>query len=772
MSVPNWGLGARLTVAMVSLLIPLQLIVLATYRAGVDEQRATEIRDAELLTRTIAAVVGGFASDLENTTLAAALALGTNPEPVNQSAAGPYLAALVRQFGLLRAIFLTDLGGRVVASDSGSGVGTDVSGRPYLQALRGGAETVWSDGVIGIETGEVTVAFGRRVKGPDGATRAFLVAAFYPPRVMQGLPLQMPPDASVVLIDRTGSLLYSSERPNFRLEERNVSGAPGVQAALRGSVAVIQGEATPFPGEPRYGAYAPVTGPGWAVGLTLPQASLEAALSGRFAQQAGAITLVMILAAVLVAVVARRVSQPVGALAESARAITRGEQPAIPSAAASYPELESLAASMQAMAAAVQEREDELRQAVGREQAARAAAEASADTLRRLQRVADAALAHLGVDDLVREVLARVQELLAADTVALFLLDRQANDLVMRAAIGLEGEVERGVRVRVGEGFSGQVAVERRPVALDDLQQADVSTRGLRERGLRSLLGVPLLVEGRLVGVLNVGSLTLRRFTDNEIALLELAAGRVGVAFEHARLFQEAQEAIRARDEFLSTAAHELKTPVTSLTLAAQLAIRHLDSSGNEVEIDRIRRALVMVDHQTDKLTALLNQLFDVSRIEAGKLVLERRQVDVVPIVQQVVATAQFSTAAHSVSLGAPPRLEMLVDPLRFEQVVANLVSNAIKYSPGGGDVEVELSCEGDRQLRLSVTDHGLGIPPERRARIFDHFYQAHGEGYLGGMGLGLYITRQILEQHGGTIDVEFPPGGGTRFMVAIPAEP
>jgi signal transduction histidine kinase len=109
------------------------------------------------------------------------------------------------------------------------------------------------------------------------------------------------------------------------------------------------------------------------------------------------------------------------------------------------------------------------------------------------------------------------------------------------------------------------------------------------------------------------------------------------------------------------------------------------------------------------------------------------------------------------------------VDPLRLEQVVTNLLDNAIKYSPEGGEIEVELAAPDPTAVRLCVRDRGMGIPPDKRARIFDRYYQAHGEGHLSGMGLGLYISRQIVELHGGRIAAEWPPEGGTHFVVTLP---
>ncbi|MHB8619859.1 MAG: ATP-binding protein, partial [Chloroflexota bacterium] len=229
----------------------------------------------------------------------------------------------------------------------------------------------------------------------------------------------------------------------------------------------------------------------------------------------------------------------------------------------------------------------------------------------------------------------------------------------------------------------------------------------------------------------------------------------------------EAQAALRLRDEFLSIAAHELKTPITSLSGHMQLALRKL-TRGGQADPELAIQALGMVSGQVGKLTRLVNQLFDVSQVEAGKLAISPEPTDLVSLVGQAVANACLTTDRHVILVTSSPSLHGFVDAPRLEQVLTNLLDNAIKYSPEGGDVEVALHSESS-QAELSVRDHGLGIPPEKRERIFDRFYQAHDGSHRGGMGLGLHVSRQIVELHGGEIRAEFPPDGGTRLVVRLP---
>jgi signal transduction histidine kinase len=176
---------------------------------------------------------------------------------------------------------------------------------------------------------------------------------------------------------------------------------------------------------------------------------------------------------------------------------------------------------------------------------------------------------------------------------------------------------------------------------------------------------------------------------------------------------------------------------------------------------------------QSDKLARLVAQLLDISRIQSGKLAVERKEADLSQLVRDIVDGARGQLKEHTLVAHLPLELELLIDPLRIEQVVTNLIDNAIKYSPDGGQIDIALTARADaKSVQLIVRDHGVGVPLEHRAYIFDRFYQAHAGGPLtsmAGMGLGLYISRQIVELHGGTIEADFPEDGGAKFVVTLP---
>jgi signal transduction histidine kinase len=257
-----------------------------------------------------------------------------------------------------------------------------------------------------------------------------------------------------------------------------------------------------------------------------------------------------------------------------------------------------------------------------------------------------------------------------------------------------------------------------------------------------------------------------------DLALAADLAARAAQAVDNARLYREARAAVSVRDEFLSVAAHELKTPMTSLRGYAQLLAREFDK-GFASHPERARRAALTIQVQSDKLARLVGQLLDVSRIQSGRLAIERKPTDLSELVREVVDASRNRLKEHTLVMRLPNELWLSIDPLRVEQVVTNLIDNAIKYSPDGGQIDVSL-VNGPDRVELAIRDHGVGVPLEHRSHIFDRFYQAHTGGALtsmAGMGLGLYISRQIVELHGGSIQAEFPDDGGAKFVVTLPTQ-
>jgi signal transduction histidine kinase len=285
-----------------------------------------------------------------------------------------------------------------------------------------------------------------------------------------------------------------------------------------------------------------------------------------------------------------------------------------------------------------------------------------------------------------------------------------------------------------------------------------------------SYMAVPVISRsGEVLGGLFFGHSRAGVFSERHERIITGLAAQTAIAMDNARLYQAAQAAIQQRDEFLSIAAHELKTPLTSLRGFVQHTLRQLEYK-KTLDPEKLTRTLSTVNQQANKLAQLITQLLDVSRLQSGKLLVEREPVNLAALFGQVVYSFQPGATDHDLTYQASPgEIIALGDSLRLEQILTNLLDNAIKFSPEGGRITVELSEPTPAQARLVVTDQGIGIPVEFRPNIFDRFFQAHSNNYMSGMGLGLYLTRQIVELHGGQIEAEFPEVGGTRFKITLP---
>jgi PAS domain S-box-containing protein len=418
------------------------------------------------------------------------------------------------------------------------------------------------------------------------------------------------------------------------------------------------------------------------------------------------------------------------------------------------------------------------------ERKARTAAETALEQLRAIQNVTEAALAHLDLDELLTTLLDRISDALIVDTVVILLLHEAEQVLIPRAAKGLEAEVAAGLRLPLGRGFAGRIAAERRPIVLDDVAHADVLHPVLRAKQIKSLLGAPLVVEGRVLGVVHVGTLYQRRFTDADIAVLQIVADRVALAISHAQLYEaariarteaaQASLAVRLRDEFLAAASHDLKNPLAAIKGLTQLLQRRARRA-RTAEGRGFADGLERIDATITRMTRLIDSLLDMTRAQLGQpLPLDRRPLDLVALARQVVAEQQHSTERHQLRLDvAVPELVGVWDAARLERLLENLVNNAVKYSPEGGDVTLTVRPEaeaGEPWAVLVVQDRGIGIPAEDLPHIFERFQRGRNvEGHIAGTGIGLAAVHQLVEQHGGRVTVDSQEGRGTTFTVRLP---
>jgi signal transduction histidine kinase len=294
----------------------------------------------------------------------------------------------------------------------------------------------------------------------------------------------------------------------------------------------------------------------------------------------------------------------------------------------------------------------------------------------------------------------------------------------------------------------------------------------MRDLAFRSMVTVPLRHGERTLGALTLFYADSgRRHADEDVALIEELARRAAMAVENARLYSEAQAAIRARDEFLSIASHELRNPVAGMKGAAQMLRR--DEQRGTLDGKQIDRSVWIIEQTANRLATLTEDLLDVSRLQQGVLPLRPQVTDLAALVQSVVTRLQEGGSAHQLvpDLTCSP-CPLVIDPDRVEQVLDNLLGNAIKYSPDGGEIHVALSAQ-DEGILLSVRDAGIGLPAGVSERIFEPFGRAANAvgRNIQGLGLGLYICRQVTEQHGGRLWAKSDgEGKGTTLRLWLPA--
>ena len=343
------------------------------------------------------------------------------------------------------------------------------------------------------------------------------------------------------------------------------------------------------------------------------------------------------------------------------------------------------------------------------------------------------------------------------------LADEEAKELRPEAIFGADVDVSRDIRIPIGENFSGRVAAQRTTQVIRDVSGQHLLRPELRSLGLSTVVGVPLMARDRVIGVLLTGSRSDRTFAREEIGLIELVAERLANAIENSSLYEQSRAANRMKDRFLSIASHDLRTPMTGILGWTKMLRIEADPEIRD-------EALTWIERSVRSQSQLIDDLLDSTRIREGKLVLNRERVDVGAIVSAAVTTVAQSAAERGVELSVAPA-EAIVDgdPARLQQVVWNLLANAVKFTPAGRSIRTTMQV-GDATATIIVDDEGEGIAPDFLPHIFKPFEQdAKGE-RAGGLGLGLHIVATIVKMHGGTIDAESEGRGkGARFTVRLP---
>jgi PAS domain S-box-containing protein len=318
--------------------------------------------------------------------------------------------------------------------------------------------------------------------------------------------------------------------------------------------------------------------------------------------------------------------------------------------------------------------------------------------------------------------------------------------------------------------------VEGKPVLLPFISDEALAANTVSEEHLqvtmqlrpRSLVAVPLRVGERVTGALTLYmSESGRRYTEADLELAEELARRAALAVENARLFHDAEQATRARDEMLGVVAHDLRNPLNTIAMGAGLLTEMISDTQ-----PTLRRQAEIMRRAAERMNRLIQDLLDVKRIDSGRLAIEPRPAAPGVLVADALEMLRPVAAAGSLALDADvadDAPEVLADAARVQQVLSNLVGNAIKFTPGGGRVLLRAEAIADWEVRFAVTDTGPGIPPEELPHVFGQYWQARRNDQRG-IGLGLAIAKGIVEAHGGRIWVESQVGVGSNFYFTLPA--
>jgi len=294
----------------------------------------------------------------------------------------------------------------------------------------------------------------------------------------------------------------------------------------------------------------------------------------------------------------------------------------------------------------------------------------------------------------------------------------------------------------------------------------------IEKLGLNSHMFIPLKSRGSVIGVITLASTNPDFFyTPEDAIFLEELADRAGTAVDKARLYTEAQEALRTRDEFLSIASHELKTPLTSILLNLQDVLRKIRLTKSDIpEVNELVKMVEVSINQSYRMSRLINDLLNVSVAATDRLQIEKDKVDLVPLIKGVISGFRVKLREYGVKVKFEHKDRVVIgkwDKIRIEQVVANLLSNAIKYG-NKKPIKITLSSTAESAI-IKIIDQGIGIKSADQTIIFERFKRAVSHKDYSGLGVGLYISKQIIEAHKGTLKIESTQGKGAVFSIILP---
>jgi PAS domain S-box-containing protein len=400
--------------------------------------------------------------------------------------------------------------------------------------------------------------------------------------------------------------------------------------------------------------------------------------------------------------------------------------------------------------------------------------------LETVAQVSAAATTLLNLDDLLQAVVDLTKERFDLYHAHVYLLDEEGQNLVLAAGAGEAGQTmkSRNHAIPLGREHSlvARAARTRQGVISNDVtQEPDFLPNPLLPE-TKSELALPLIVGDRVIGVLDVQASIIGRFSSEDVRVKTALADQIAVAVENARAFQEQEQTAqrlreldRLKSQFLANMSHELRTPLNSIIGYAEVLIDGIDGDLSEEAIEDVQAI-----HSGGKhLLSIINDILDLAKIEAGQMRIDRREANLMQVMEDVHNTCAILAKNKGIELNIEPLNDIPAvtgDPVRMRQIILNLVNNAIKFTEQG-EVRVELEYDQDRQVIIRVKDSGIGMTPDEMKGLFQQFHQVDGSATrrAGGTGLGLVITRHLIHMHGGEIYVESEKGAGSTFWFTLP---
>jgi signal transduction histidine kinase len=407
----------------------------------------------------------------------------------------------------------------------------------------------------------------------------------------------------------------------------------------------------------------------------------------------------------------------------------------------------------------------------------------SVEELRALGEVSQAVNSTLDLETVLATIVAKAVQLSNTDAGVIYVLDEQDQTLQVRATYGLSEELIAAIRDQPAAAASEalrQAIRDRQPQEIADIRDEPPSlVREISMRaGFRARLVVPLVSADRVVGALAIRRKQPGRFPKDTIELLQTFAAHSVLAIQNARLFSEIgdksrqlAEASERKSQFLASMSHELRTPLNAIIGLTEMMVSNAAHFGTEKSLEPLRRVNAAGTH----LLSLINEVLDLSKIEAGKLELNPEPVVLARLIDEVIGTAgQLAEKNHNrLIVEAQQNLGALTaDPMRLKQILLNLLSNACKFTKEGEvALRVRKVADGRDWVELAVADTGIGLTAEQQAKLFQDFTQADSltARRYGGTGLGLAITRKLARMMGGDVTVMSEPGKGSVFTVRLP---